>query len=149
MLNPLKFKRNLWKMTGLCFVTAENKSVENSSKMLSGELWLLPSDLAMWRKARMRSAEFYCSGQPVLPPTPQVTAQFRSKIWPSIFCNICWFVQGRNMKMIICIQNSNKYILNINWFWLWSSITEDMKLLFEFIYIYIIFTVKRKYKGIF
>ena len=86
--------------------------------------------------------------RPTCPtPTPQLTAQFRSKIWASIFDNICWFVQGRNMNMIICIQNTKKNILNINR--LWSSITEDMKLLFEFIYIYEVFTVKRKYKSVF
>ena len=54
-------------MTGIDFVIAENMSVEDSLKIAVWGTVVMPANMTKWRITRMRSTQFYCSGQ-TFPP---------------------------------------------------------------------------------
>ena len=54
-------------MTGIDFAIAENMSVEDSLKIAVWGTVVMPANMTKWRITRMRSTQFYCSGQ-TFPP---------------------------------------------------------------------------------
>ena len=136
----ISFRAICEKMTGIDLVIAENMSVEDSLKIAVWGTEVMPANMTKWRITRMRSTQFYCSGQPFPLPPFCLLLNLRVKNMYTTFritadSYILWFSTHQNDN--VYIQNSERNILNINR--LWSSIMGGLKLLFEIIYIFELF----------